>query len=179
MGARAIQCLLLLSLSGCATMSSRTKTILSMIGVGVVAGTVDANIGENRGSFNSHSMAVGLGAAAITGVGAMYYFKEEERRIEAERQLEVAKKEISSLRGEDSGAEAGQELNREFGLRRDLPPEYRGLVQPGSWTLYRTNTWVAQGENTLVHQDRILRIDPPRFQNPQIEAKKGEKNETN
>ncbi len=165
---------MLLMLPACASLSNQTKTVISMVGAGLVVGTLDANLGEGKGSFNSRSMAVGLGAAAITGVGALYYFNDEGKKIEAERQLQVVQKELGALKGESLDADGSAEITRDSGLRRDLPPEYRNLVRPGGWTLYKTNSWVAQGENTLIHQDRILKIEPPRFQPSQEPITKGE-----
>lgn len=146
-------------LSSCAT-TNKSKTLIAMIASGVVAGTIDANLGDHGGSFNSHSTSVGLGVASLVGVGAMYYFDDESKRIESERKLEVAQHEIRSYRGDDA-------LNASMtasSLEKDLPSEYRSLVKPGKWEIYQLNNWISQTDGTFIHQDKMIRITNPSFQ---------------
>lgn len=150
--------------TGCATMSNRTKTILSMIGVGVVAGTIAANIAPKDENPVAHAAVWGGGAAAVTGVAGMYIFDEQKKREELDRKLEITQKELSAFRNESETNGTPVEVESESGLSRDLPTEYKGLVRPGKWSIYKISNWVSQGENSLVHQDKILRIDPPQFQ---------------
>lgn len=146
-------------LSSCAT-TNKTKTVIAMIASGIVAGTIDANLSDHGGSFNSHSTAVGLGVASLVGVGSMYYFDDEKKRIESDRKLEVAQQEIRALHGEE-------ELNSNAtasSLEKDLPSEYRSLVKPGKWEIYHLNNWVSQTDGTFIHQDKMIRITNPTFQ---------------
>ncbi len=149
---------------GCATMSNKTKTILSMIGVGFVVGTVAANVAPQNDNPTAHGVMWGASGAVVTGIASMYLYDDEGKKKEAERKLEVAQKELSVFRNESEANGSPVEVESESGLSRDLPTEYKGLVKPGQWSVYKINNWVSQGENSLVHQDKILRIDPPQFQ---------------
>lgn len=151
-------CITLL-LNGCAT-TNKTKTVIAMVATGIVAGTIEANINNRSSSFDSHSMAVGLGAAAVSGVASMYFFDDESKKIESERKLEIAKQEIRSLRGEDS-----ESLSKaSIAIEKDLPSEYKNIVKPGKWEIYHLNNWVSQSEGTYIHQDKMIRITNPSFQ---------------
>jgi hypothetical protein len=155
---------LMILVSGCATFSNRNNTLISMVGAGLVAGIVAAQSAPERESKILHGVLWGGGAAAFTGAVGLFYFDEEKRSTEAERKLGMAQKELDAFRGESDVATTQSELERSSALERELPSEYRALVKPGKWSVYKINQWVVQGENALVHQDRLLRLEPPQFQ---------------
>ncbi len=168
--------------TGCATMSNRTKTIVTAVGVGLVAGTIAANMAPKDENPMAHAAVWGGAATAGTAVAGLFLFDEQARSKEFERKLVVAESELAIFRGESS---TDQQViyDSDSALGRELPSEYRSLVRPGKWSLYRTNQWISQGENVLVHQDKILKIEPPQFQPPGAEMppianqKEGEKRE--
>ncbi len=164
----------ILTLSGCATMSNRTKTILTSVGAGLVAGTIAANLAPKDENPAVHAAVWGGSTAAATAIAGLFVFDEQKRSDELNRKLQIAESELSALRGESSEKEARLIYDSDSAMGRELPNEYRNLVRPGKWSLYRVNQWVAQGENTLVHQDRILQIQPPQFQNPMVTENKKE-----
>jgi predicted butyrate kinase (DUF1464 family) len=136
-----------------------------MVGVGLISGTIaaaNAPKGENK---LAHATIWAGSTAAVTGVASLYLFDEEAKRKESDRKLEMAMEELRSLRHESSShSMSAVKLGGEApGFTRDIPVEYQKLVRPGKWTIYEVNQWVAQGENTLIHQDKILRIEPPSF----------------
>lgn len=161
-------------LSGCATMSNRTKTILSMVGVGVIAGTIAANRAPFDENPAAHAAVWGGGAAAVTGVVGMFIFDEQAKSRELERKLNISQRELDAFRGESQSSNGEVLIESDSALGRDLPNEYKGLVRPGKWSLYKISNWVSQGENTLVHQDKVLRIEPPQFQAQTTNKKEGE-----
>lgn len=147
-------------------MSNRTKTIISMVSVGIVVGTVAANFAPKDENRLFHGLSWGGGSAALTGVVGMYVFDDQKVHDELERKLLVTKRELDAFRGESESSAQQVELVNEPGLSRELPQEYKGLVKPGGWSVYKINSWVSQGENSLVHQDKVIRINPPQFQSP-------------
>ena len=147
----------------CASMPNRTKTILTMVGTGLVVGTIAANrapVEENPGTIG---FLWGGSSAALAGAISLYVFDEQHRSEIFEKQLNASQKEVDVLRGEGDGRSPAPIFDSESGLERQLPKEYQGLVQPGKWSIYKINSWVSQGDNTLVHQDKMVRIIPPQF----------------
>ncbi len=148
--------------SGCATWSNRTKTIVATIGTGIVVGTVASQFAPQGEQPVAHAMIWGGPSAAAAGIISLFIFDEEKRSTEFERQMGVLKKELDSLRGESTGSSQPTllyETSAPFG--EAVPNEYKKLVSPGQWSVYRLNQWVSQGENTLIHQDRMLKLIPP------------------
>jgi hypothetical protein len=154
--------LVFVTIQGCASFSNNTKTVLTMIGAGIIAGTIDANIGSGRHSFDSESMAVGLGASAAAGVASLYYYDDEGKKREAERKLRVAQSEIDSIRDQNS---SNPKLVTETNTALDgaLPPQYQRLIEPGKSQVYRLNQWISGGDNVIIHQDQMIKMVPPQL----------------
>jgi len=146
-------------LSSCSTMSSRDKTLLSM-GVGSVVGGVLGSIttpdDENTGAHVA--MGAGIGAA-VSGVAGLLLFDSEHEMKEREKQIEVLKAEVKTLNGETEPAAQSSSSKELFG--KDLPPEMKKLIRPGEWQLYEVNNWVKNGDNTIIHEDKIFKMTPP------------------
>lgn len=166
-------CLSLLS-SGCATMSNRSKTLLAMVGTGIIAGSIAASKAPDDESSVAHAAVWGGTTAAVAGAVGLFLFDEQAKSQEAERKLQVAQHELDAFRGESSTDAQHPYAQSDSSLERDLPSEYRSLVRPGKWSIYKVNNWTLQGENTIVHQDKILRIEPAHFQ-PQTKTEGEEK----
>lgn len=146
-------------LTGCASMSHKEKTIAAMAGAAIIVGTIDANIGENRHTLDAHSVAVGATAAAVTGIASLFYFNDEAKQIESERKLQVAEKEIEALR-DQAGLSPKLVSETQSTLDGSLPSEYQKLIEPGKSQVYRLNQWINQGENVLIHQDKMVKMIP-------------------
>lgn len=159
----------------CAT--NRAKSLTFMAAVGGAAATAGALSAPPEEQSGMHAVFWGAVGAAVAGVVGLFVFDEQSRSEELERKLEVSKRELDAFRGEMDGTSQSSLIQSDSALGKNLPPEYRDLVKPGKWSLYKINTWVSQGENTLVHQDKMLRIEPPQFQpnaNSSTEKKEGE-----
>lgn len=154
----------LLIFSGCATLSNRQKTLLTMLGAGVVAGTAGAMLAPSDEKPLGHAALWGGVAAATTGAIGLFVFDEQKRSEEFQRENSVMRKEISAFRDEGSSSHEPTllyETNAPFG--KEIPSEYSGLVKPGRWSVYRLNQWVNQGEGTIIHQDRLVKLIPPQL----------------
>jgi hypothetical protein len=165
---------LVVTASGCAT-TNRTKTLLLMTGVGAVAAGVGYSVAPRDERPEMHALYWGAAGAAVAGVAGLFLFDEQKRSEELERQATVMKKELDAFRDEGSTASHGPQLlyetNAPFG--RDIPGEYQGLVRPGRWSVYKLNQWVAQGEGTLVHHDRMVKLVPPQL-TPKVQTESSE-----
>jgi len=153
---------LIFLVSGCATMSNRTKTILAMAAVGVVAGTVGAMSAPADENPVGHGLLWGGLGASSTGALGLWLFDEHKRSSELERESEALKKELSVYRIE---AEGGRELVGEAPAKfvKDLPDSVAGLVRPGHWKVWKLDKWINEGENRMVHQDKMIEIAPPQL----------------
>lgn len=146
-----------------------------MTAAGSVAATIAANnapSGENR---VAHAALWGSGTAAVTGVAGLYIFDEQQRSQEINRKLEVAVSEIRALRGESEQARNELLIGADSTFPKSLPDEFKNLVRPGKWSIFKISQWINQGENTLIHQDKMIRLEPAQFR-PNVETnEKGEK----
>lgn len=148
-------------LMGCAT--NRTKTLLLMGGVGAVAAGAAYMASPADERPEMHALYGGAIGAAAAGVAGFFLFDEQKRSEELERQASVMRKELDAFRDEGGGHEPRllYETTAPFG--KDIPGEYQSLVRPGRWSVYKLNQWVSQGEGTLIHQDRMVKLVPPQL----------------
>ena len=151
---------------GCATMgaSNRSKTLLLMAGVGAAAAVVGYAVAPQDTRPEMSAAYFGAVGAAASGAAGLFIFDEQGRANEWERQSAVMRKELAALRdevGSPSEPRLLYETSAPFG--KEVPAEYAGLVRPGQWSVYRLNQWVTQGEGVIIHQDRMLKLVPPRL----------------
>jgi hypothetical protein len=149
--------------SGCSTLSNRQRTIAAMFLTGSIAGTVGALSAPQNESAPAHAALWAGSAAAGAGLVGLYAFDEDARSKEFERKLKVVTEENQALRGEAEGAPVSPLAEAASPFGKELPPEYQRLVRPGRWSVYKLNQWIMSGENTLIHQDRMVKIIPPQF----------------
>jgi hypothetical protein len=157
--------LMLVFLTSCAS-TNRTKTLGMMFATGIAAGAGGALASPSTDRPEGHALlwaGIGTGVAAALG---LYIFDEQSRSEELQRQNDVLKKSMAALNGGDSApAQLLYETKAPFG--KDVPAEYRNLVKPGSWSVYKLNQWITQGENTVIHQDKMIKLLPPGL-NPNV-----------
>ncbi|OFZ53260.1 MAG: hypothetical protein A2428_11810 [Bdellovibrionales bacterium RIFOXYC1_FULL_54_43] len=150
-------------LSGCASMSNRSKTLVAMGVAGIAAGTLGAMSAPAGEQPIAHAALWGGGAAAIVGVTGLFIFDEQARSREYERQLNVAKQEIDAIRW-GAGANEEKLIFESSGTQdKAIPDELKKLLSPGWVRVYQTSMWVKQGDDSLVHQDKIVRIKKPQL----------------
>lgn len=156
--------LLAISLSSCASMSGRDKT-LALMGVGGVVGGILGGVTtpDDENSSAHIAMWAGIGAA-LTGVTALFVYDDDKKTKERERQIEALHGEVAALRGETSSQLTSKELFRSKStLEEDVPKEYRSLVKPGGWSVYQVDQWVDSGDHMKIHQDKIFKLEPPQM----------------
>ncbi len=148
--------------SACAT-TNRGRTLSLMGGVGLAGAAAGYTLSPPSERPEMHAAFFGALSAALAGLVGLFLFDEQKRSDELERQAGVMRKELDSLREEGSSKEPQllYETTAPFG--KDIPDEYHSLVRPGRWSVYRLNQWVSQGEGTMIHQDRMIRLVPPQL----------------
>ncbi|OFZ78437.1 MAG: hypothetical protein A2583_13795 [Bdellovibrionales bacterium RIFOXYD1_FULL_53_11] len=163
----------LIVMSGCASMSNRTKTITGVVIAGAGAGTLGAILAPKEENRAMHGVFWGASAAAVSGIAGLFIFDEESRRKEAELKSEKLSKELAAYR-EESAPELV--ASNRAGLNKPLPERFKHLVTPGGWSLFKVDRWVTSSESELVHQDMIFRFHQPQLNptgKPPAEAQEG------
>ena len=170
-----VMCAVASSATGCAT--NRAKTLLLMGGVGVVAAGAAYVMTPQDERPEMHALYGGAIGAAAAGVAGLFIFDEQKRSEELDRQATVMRRELEAFRDEGGGSHEPRllyETSAPFG--KDIPGEYRALVRPGHWSVYRLNQWVSQGEGAMIHQDRMVKLVPPQL-NPKVQSQQNNSSE--
>lgn len=147
----------LASLSCATNRKSSLALISSSAATGAIAGTVTAPEDENPGM---HGVFWASALAAVAGV-ASYYIFDSEKELEETRNMniELAQKLDRTIRGETPPSTAGTASFAE----KDFPKEFRKLVIPGQFRVYKIDKWVPEGKNRLVFKSKAIEFDPPRL----------------
>lgn len=147
--AKLIFAISLLGLSGCAT-SMATKTLRNM----AIAGAAGAIIGSQQPAYKSTQAALlaGIGASVV-GAGTLLMLDQESRDLT---------KENERLRAElDAAFEPKAEAATPGTMNAKVPAKYQNLISPGEWRVYQIDEWVEDGENRMIHQDKVMELIPP------------------
>lgn len=139
-------------LSGCSSLKTKEKVVLNS----VVAGAVGYKYGEQKES-NKNSNALLYGSMLALGASiASVYFYDPEIEIEKYRAESAdLKKKLDEFQNprlvvETNSFQTGK-----------VPPKYKNMIEPGSWKIYEIDEWVEDGENRLIHQDKLMELTPP------------------
>lgn len=144
--------------TGCAT-SNRTKTLWSMTLAGAASSGAGYATAPKDESSTGHALLWGGVGAAVVGALGLFLFDEQRRSTELSRENEVLKRTLDGLTGKDDTGKLVLDTQSPFG--KDVPQEYKSLIKPGRWSVYALDHWVLQGEHTLIHQDKMVRLIPP------------------
>lgn len=94
-------------------------------------------------------------AAAIVGAATLYFENPDKEEIRLRNEVESLKSKLDEF----SSPKVAYQSSATFGAK--LPSKYRGLVNPGEYKVYELDTWIEDGENRLVHQDKAIELIPP------------------
>jgi hypothetical protein len=141
-----------LLLSGCSSLNIKEKTLRNSI----IAGAIGYKIGEQKDTNKNanaalYSSLMALGAAGIS----LYYF-------DPDQEIEKQKNEVQSIRKKLDDFQNPKiiSISPSFPTGK-VPEKYRRMIQPGEWKVYDIDEWVDDGENRLIHQDKIMELTPP------------------
>jgi hypothetical protein len=110
-------------LTGCATLSNRDKTLLSMGGAAVVGSLIGLATTPNDGTSRAmHSLYFGAIGASLAGVSGLYVFDDQKKNDLLKNQIDAQQKQINAIR--DDGGNSSPILIHETNapLGRDIPP---------------------------------------------------------
>lgn len=141
----------LLSLTACAG-TPREKTLSLMLS-GVAAG---AAYGATRQEMRKENAFIFGGSLGLLAAGlGLYLFNDDERLSQMEKERDYLKTELEKK----SKGTLIKELPATFSAK--IPKQYLPLVRPGSWKVMEVDEWVEDGENRLIHQDKVMELTPP------------------
>lgn len=152
---------ILLFASGCAT-TNRSKTLFFAAGIGLGSAAAGAMAAPKNERPEMHALYFGAIGAAVAAASGLFIFDEQKRSSELARENEVIKKALSAMR-DDGSTEPTLLYETQAPIGKEIPVEYQSLVKRGGWSVYRLNQWVTQGENVLIHQDRMMKLIPPQL----------------
>ena len=132
-----------------------------MGGAAVIGGIVGSMVAPEDESTTAHgAMWAGI-SAATAGAASLVILDSDKDAKEKQRQIDSLHKEIGVLRGEDDYSPSEKEMiSTQPSLEKGLPTEYQHLVKPGKWSIYKIDQWISGGENEMVHQDKMIKLEP-------------------
>lgn len=141
----------MLFFASCAT-TPREKIMQNII-VGVVTGFAVGS--QRKDNSKAFGLLYGGMAGATAGLATAYLSNDdsENERLFAENKklkTDLEKVYSPSLVYEGNGM-----------MNAKVPEKYKAMIQPGEWKIYAYDQWVEDGENRLIHQDKIMELTPP------------------
>lgn len=140
------------TLMSCTTNSTRERIVRDML----IAGTVGAAIGYQK---DSNQLANATMYAAVTASSVALvdlYLLDPDKEAEKLRQENTKLKNQLDL---ISNPKVVFETPATFNSK--IPDRYKRLINPGEWKIAEIDTWVDDGDNRLIHQDKIMELIPP------------------
>jgi len=141
----------LLSLTACAG-TPREKTLSLMLS-GVAAG---AAYGASRPEMKRENAFIFGGSLGVLGAATgLFLFNDDGEALKVKLERDLLKLEMEKK----SKGTLIKELPATFSAK--IPKQYLPLVRPGSWRVMEVDQWVEDGENRLIHQDKVMELTPP------------------
>ncbi len=141
----------MLSLTACAG-TPREKTLSLMLS-GMAAG---AAYGATRPEMKRENAFIFGGSLGVLTAGlGLFQFNDDEEVAKVKLERDILKLELEKK----SKGTLIKELPGTFSAK--IPKQYLPLVRPGAFRVMEVDEWVEDGENRLIHQDKIMELTPP------------------
>lgn len=115
-----------------------------------------AAYGATRPEMKRENAFIFGGSLGLLAAGlGLYQFNDDERVSKIEKERDSLKMEIEKK----SKGTLIKELPATFSAK--IPKQYLPLVRPGSWRVMEVDEWREDGENRLIHQDKVMELTPP------------------
>jgi hypothetical protein len=157
-----IALLLALQSIGCAG-TLKHKTWRNM----AVAGAAGAVIGSQQPSFKQTQSLLFAGVFASLAAAASLAFYESEGSVDAMKAENVRLKEEL-----DEAFAPKLEAIAPGTMSGKVPQKYQRLISPGEWRVLQIDEWVEDGENRIIHQDKVMELIPPSLRPISLPTKK-------
>lgn len=133
--------------------STPREVIMRNIIIGAVAGyAVGSQRKENQNAYGLLYSGIAGTAAGLATTYLSNTDSENERLLAENKKLkgDLEKVYSPSLVYEGNGM-----------MNAKVPEKYKAMIQPGEWKIYAYDQWVEDGDNRLIHQDKIMELIPP------------------
>lgn len=141
----------ILATAGCAT-TQREKVFQNM----AIAAAAGFAIGQTSSEAkNNYSLMYAGLAATGAGVATLYYSNIDDENKKLKEETKKLKEDLDQLLA------PRLEKTTPGTMAAKIPEKFRSLVSPGEWRLYAVDQWIEDGENRLIHQDKIMELVPP------------------
>lgn len=150
---RAIYFLTLIStLQGCASSEYQKKIYKNM----ALSGLVGVVVGQTHDDYRkTHSSIYGAAGAALGALLTVYFEDPEKETKRLKEEVEL----LRQANGVDSPPR--KVAQKAFNFGEEVSQEYQKLITPGEWRIYEVDRWKEEGENRLVHEDKVMELVPP------------------
>ena len=138
-------------LTGCAS-TPRQKIIRNIIVAGVAGYAIGSQKQENSKAYGLYYAGLAGSAAGLASAYLENDDAENERLRADNRKL---KAELDKVYSPSLVHEGNAMMNAK------VPDKYKAMINPGEWKIYAYDQWVEDGENRLIHQDKIMELIPP------------------
>jgi hypothetical protein len=143
---------LILSFNGCAITSVKNRLYRDMA-LGAVVGAIAAQQkNENKQAYTAMYSGIGSALGAIISVNLN---DPDSENLKLKNQVAKFEADLeASLRPKLEFTSSGM-------MNSKIPDKYKTMINPGEWRVYRLDQWVEDGENRIIHQDKMMELTPP------------------
>ncbi|MBS1972657.1 MAG: hypothetical protein JSU04_20280 [Bdellovibrionales bacterium] len=137
--------------TGCAH-TTKERVFQNML----IAGATGVVLGQQKEDYKTtYSTMYGGMAAAVAGAITLYLNDPDKEAEKLREEIRVMKTQLDQI-GEPRLA---TQTPATFGAK--VPNKYKSMINPGEWRVYEINQWIEDGDNRLIHQDKIMELTPP------------------
>ena len=140
--------------------SSPKEKILKNMLIGAATGFALGQLKpENKTGYGL--LYAGAGASLVGATSVWFSdIDSESERIKSDNQK--LKNELDKIYSPNLTHESSGMMNSK------IPDKYKSMINPGEWKVYSLDQWVEDGENRLIHQDKMMELTPPTLMPAQL-----------
>lgn len=156
---------LVLFISSCAT-TNREKIIQNIVIASAIGFAVGASHESNK---LANGMLYGGVSGSVAGLATTYFSDVDSQNTKLHQENTNLKAELDKIYSPMLVQQTDGFLNSK------IPEKYKNMINPGEWKVYALDQWVDDGENRLIHQDKIMELTPPSLTPAQLPLTKERK----
>lgn len=127
----------------------------SALVAGGALGASNTPEGENKAM---HGLLWGSVAATVIGSGVLLLSEDSKEVRDRDFKIKELEQKMSQFK---ENSKVFNNQGESHFLESSLPKEYRSLVKPGKWKVFKIDEWKKTSSGEYVHQDKLLEIEPP------------------
>lgn len=142
----------LIFLNGCAISKVKNRMYRDMA-IGAAIGALAAQQkSENKHAYSAMYSGIGAALGAVISINLN---DPDSENVKLRNQVAKFEADLeASLRPKLEFSSSGM-------MNSKVPDKYKNMINPGEWRVYRLDQWIEDGENRLIHQDKMMELIPP------------------